>query len=282
MYRTGPLVVHLKCDHRPALDLLSSLYPGALASADGDFPDFHISLRRPRTAHRWYRPQIRFFYEDNDLFRPFPLDHAFPLLEWGLNWCIASHSHQYLMLHAGVVERGGKALILPATPGSGKSTLAAGLTFRGWRLLSDEFGLIRPGRDQVVPLPRAIPLKNESIEVIRNFAPEAFLGPLFPKTRKGTVSHLRPPGPSLEQQQHPADPSWIVFPRYRQGAGAELKPIPDSLAFVRLSGNSFNYRLLGETGFRTLAALIRKCDCFSFEYGDLEAGTALLGKLSDD
>jgi hypothetical protein len=35
-----------------------------------------------------------------------------------------------------------------------------------------------------------VALKNESIGVIRAFAPQALLGPDFPKTRKGTVAHL--------------------------------------------------------------------------------------------
>jgi predicted ATPase len=46
------------------------------------------------------------------------------------------------MLHAAVVEKNGKALILPALPGSGKSTLSAALAMNGWRFLSDEFTMI--------------------------------------------------------------------------------------------------------------------------------------------
>jgi HprK-related kinase A len=178
------------------------------------------------------------------------------------------------------VERGGQALLLPATPGAGKSTLCAGLAWRGWRLLSDEFGLVRRPQGDLFPLPRAVPLKNESIAVIRSFAPEAFLGPLFPKTRKGDVSHMRPPHDSLPRQQEPAAPRWIVFPRYQRGLSVRLRTIPDSLAFTRLAHNSFNYRLLGAVGFRALAALIRRCDCFSLEYGDLEAAASSLAEMA--
>ena len=94
------------------------------------------------------------------------------------------------MLHAAVVERNGSALFLPAMPGSGKSTLCAALTYRGWRLFSDEFGLIEPARGAVLPLPRAIPLKNRSIEVIRRFAPQ---GPFVNESlhRFGNVGRTR-------------------------------------------------------------------------------------------
>ena len=95
-----------------------------------------------------------------------------------MNWCISAHAHQFLILHAAVLERGGVALIMPAPPGSGKSTLCAALALSGWRLLSDELALIDPGSGRVWPLCRPVSLKNRSIEVIRHFAPEAVFGPV--------------------------------------------------------------------------------------------------------
>ena len=276
VYRTGPFLISLRSNYAPLLRLRSELYPGTEADPADEIVDFHIAMRRPRLSRRWFRPNITFLLEDASPFEPYPLDHAFPLLEWGLNWCIATLGHQHLMLHSAVLEREGKGLILPALPGSGKSTLCAALAMRGWRMLSDEFGLIRPSTGELLPLPRAVPLKNESIDVIRNFDPAAHLGPVFPKTRKGTVSHMRPPQDALKRQRDPATPRWVVFPRYRAGMKPELTPITKPLAFNRLANNSFNYRLLGATGFRTLAAIIRGCDCYSYEYGDLESAIATL------
>lgn len=278
-YRTGPFLVKLRTRYRPLLQRLGELYPDTEAYDDGQIINFRVRMLRPAGIRGRWRPQIRFFIDDIPPFDPYPLDHAFPMLEWGTNWCIAMRSHQYLMLHAAVVERGGRALLLPAMPGSGKSTLCAGLTWRGWRMLSDEFGLVRRPQGDIAPLPRAVPLKNASIDVIRDFAPDAHLGPLYPNTRKGTIAHMRPPRDALLRQQEPAEPRWIVFPRYKSGYPATLRPIQDSLAFTRLAHNSFNYRLLGEVGFRTLAALVRRCDCYSFEYGDLETATAILADL---
>jgi HprK-related kinase A len=200
------------------------------------------------------------------------------LLEWGLNWCIATQAHQFLMLHSAVVEKNGDSLILPALPGAGKSTLCAALSHRGWRLLSDEFGLIEPETKRVLPLPRAVPLKNRSIEVIRRFAPEAHLGPVFENTRKGTVAHMRPPGDSLARQREPARPRWILFPRFQANADLTIRPIEKAVAFIRLSQNSFNYRLLGALGFRTLAPLIRTCNCYSLRFGDLDEVVAALDR----
>lgn len=270
-YRTGPFLISLETDFPPLIETRRWLYPGTEEPSTGQIVDFYIALTRPLSPRHWLNPTILFRLEDATPFEPYPLDHAFPLLEWGLNWCIATQAHQYLMLHSAVVERNGSALILPALPGSGKSTLCAALANSGWRLLSDEFGLLEPITGTILPLPRAVPLKNRSIEVIRQFSPRAYLGPVFEKTRKGTVAHMRPPEDSLLRQREPAAPRWIAFPRFHAGAGLRMNPIGKDMAFTRLAHNSFNYRLLGEIGFRALAALTRDCDCFSLQYGDLDA-----------
>jgi HprK-related kinase A len=280
-YRIGPFAVHLQTPLSGVATLVRWCYsPSETLDRDKTPVQLNVRVERGPPYRRWLRqPQAIFQLEDRRPFEPFPEDHGFPLLEWGLNWAIATRAHQYLMLHAAVLERDGRALLLPAVPGSGKSTLAAALTLHGWRLLSDEFGLVDPTTLQVLPLPRAIPLKNESIAVIKDFAADAELGPVFHRTRKGDVSHLRPPNDSLRRQQEPARPTWIVFPRYRARAPLHRDAMTGEQTFVRLSQNSFNYRLLGATGFATLTALVRQCRCWRTEYGDLEAIVSALERL---
>lgn len=78
------------------------------------------------------------------------------MFEWGLNWVVAQNAHQFLVIHAAVVERHGRALIFPGAPGSGKSTLCAALLSRGWRLLSDEMALISRQNGEVTPFFRVL------------------------------------------------------------------------------------------------------------------------------
>ena len=67
---------------------------------------------------------------------------GFAMFEWGLNWVVANHAHQFAIVHAAAVEKDGRGFIFPGAPGSGKSTLCAALVSRGWRLLSDEMAMI--------------------------------------------------------------------------------------------------------------------------------------------
>ena len=281
-FRTGPFTFRLCSSAANLSILLHRLYADYLFAEEAKFFDFHITLSR---HNRWWRfQQSRWLFQtDIDVpYVPFPEDTILPFLEWGLNWCVATHAHQYLMLHAGVVEKNNQALILPAWPGSGKSTLSAALCQRGWRLLSDEFGLVRPKDGLLAPFPRLVALKNESIAVFRDFAPDAVMGPEYPKTRKGTVCHLRPPTDSIERDQETAKPRWIVFPKFRKGASMSLRSVEKTEAFVTLSGHSFNYDLIGLRGFQTLTNLIDVCDCYTFEYGgDLEQAVAQLNALAD-
>ena len=277
--RTGPFTVHLHSQVGDLASPLHRLYGNHPLLENPEFSDFHVHLTRARGLRARWRSWVRFWYDGHSPFDPLPESLLWPHVEWGLNWCIAVRAHQYLMLHAGGVERYGRALLLPAWPGSGKSTLCAALSQRGWRLLSDEFALVRPRDLAVVPLARPIGLKNESIQVIRRFAPEVVLGPAFPKTRKGTVAHVRPTAESVARAGEVARPGLIVFPQYQAGAEPQLLPLVKERAFLRLTGNSFNYERIGLRGFETAAALIDGCDSYTFRYGNLEQAVALLDGL---
>ncbi len=279
----GPFDIHLKSEASGFVETLVQLYSDTSVELNpqNHFNDFTIRMTRPRSVRRFLRPQISFETDNETPFVPFPLDHSFPHFEWGLNWLIATMAHQYLMFHAAVLERHGKVMLLPALPGSGKSTLCSGMMLQGWRLLSDEFGLFRPETGLLEPLPRPIPLKNESIDIIRDFSPEAVLGPTFAKTRKGDVAHLRPDSYSLHCADQPAKPAWIVFPKYMAGADELLHPYAKGRAFLKLSGNSFNYHLQGARGFTAVADIVDSCDTWLLEFGDLDKAITLLTELAD-
>ncbi len=280
-YRTGPFVIRLHSNLENLLALLRQFYGASWATTDPTVAHFPIKVEHVPGLRRTWRPQARFKLDATYPFEPYPLVQSFPLLEWGLNWSIGTRAHRYLMLHAGALERDGQALLLPAMPGSGKSTLSAALAYRGWRFLTDEIGLIEPESGNIVPIPRAVPLKNRSISTIREYLPDAFLGPVFTKTRKGEVAHLRPPRESIQRQSEPARPRWIVFPRYIQGlTETRLAFLDKSLGFTRLAQNAFNYRLLAEPAFHTLTRVVDACDCYSLEYGDLDSAIARIAELS--
>ena len=280
-FEVGPFTIQLQTRLNHLAALIYKFYGDYPVAKEPSIADFHVRIQQPNNIHRWIRKQAMFSVDCQAPFAPFPLDTAFPLLEWGINWCIATRAQHYLMLHAAVVEKHGRALLLPAWPGSGKSTLCAALIHRGWRLFSDEFGLVKPLENLIVPLPRCISLKNESIDVIKRFDAEADLGPVFPKTRKGKVAHLIPPPDSIERAKETAKVAHIIFPYYHPDDDCTLKVLSKSRAFMKLSGNSFNYELLHENGFKTIATIIKSSECYILKYNDLDEAINIINEMAD-
>jgi len=269
--RTGNFTTRLQSTIAEVADGIGLLYADYPVASPDSFADFHLRLLRPSSLRRWVRPQVELHYNGRALFKPLPLDQAFAMFEWGLNWCVASRAHSHLIIHAAVVEKGGQAARLPAPPGSGKSTLCAALVGRGgWRLLSDELTMLRLATGQIVPLPRPVSLKNESIELIRGYVPDAVLSRPVTDTSKGTVAHMRAPRDSVAQAGQPASPAWVVFPRYQAGADTLLTPLQPAHAFMELAENSFNYSVLGVRGFDALGRLIDQCQGHRLAYSRLD------------
>jgi hypothetical protein len=277
--RIGPFTVHLSSPLGSFTSGLQNLYSDYPLEKAVAFADFHVAVALPHGLRRWVRPHARFEIDGRSLFLPVPIGHAIAAFEWGLNWCIANYSHQHLMIHAAVVERDGSAMVLPGEPGAGKSTLCAALVNRGWRLLSDEMALISLTDHSLIPIPRPIALKNESIDAIRQFAPDAVIGPLARDTAKGDVAHVRPPSDSVRRADEPAAPRWVVFPHYAAGEPTTLTPETKGKAFMRLAGHSFNYHVLGRLGFDMLGDLMDDATTLDLTYSDLEDAVSRLGTL---
>jgi len=278
--RTGPFVARVTSSDRRVIEGVPLLYAGNGLAPAAEFCDFHVEIAPP-PLRRWIRPKVVFRSEGVAPFLPTAPEQALPALEWGLNWAVAVTVNQYLVIHAASLERNGRAIIIPGPPGAGKSTLCAGLAFRGLRLLSDELTLLRPD-GRLIALARPLSLKNESIEVIRRFAPQAVLSPPVAGTAKGTVALVRAPDESVARAAETALPGWVVFPRFRPGAATRLERRSKAASLLDLAESSINYGVLHRRGFELVAALVDRSTCFEFEYGDLASAASLFAAMADE
>jgi HprK-related kinase A len=234
------------------------------------FADFHVEVSYERGLRRWIKPLARFYFDGRPSFIPLPAFQAFPMLEWGINWCIAAHGHQYLIIHAAVIEKQGKTVLLPAPPGAGKSTLCAALVNRGWRLLSDELALYDMERREIFGMARPINLKNKSIDLVKRHTPGVIMSDAVPDTTKGTVALMKPPADSVVRVTEPGHPSSVVLPTYRANAKPTLEPYSKARAYMLIAEQSFNYDVHGRAGFDAVGDLVDRCACFQFTYSSLD------------
>lgn len=278
--QTGPFVFRLRSPHAVLAEGVSAMYADHAVLPPDMLADFDVTIDDGAGLRRWIRRQARFVFDGHPVFEPLPADQSYALLEWSMNWCISSHAHRYLIVHAAVIERAGHALILPAPPGSGKSTLCAALIHAGWRLLSDELTLIDMRDGMIHALCRPVSLKNESIAVIQRFAPAARFSRVTCDTAKGSVAHMQVPAAQLAQVGTAARARWIVYPQFARGAATAMTPRRRGLALVDLARNAFNFRLQGEAGFERLGELVRGCDTLDFRYSDLDEAIAAFDRLA--
>jgi HprK-related kinase A len=278
--KIGPFNVRLSSNIGSVRRGVNELYQDFPRLNQNQFCDFYIKVCASSGWRFFFRKQALFSFDQIEPFKPLPISQALHFFEWGLNWCISGYSHQYLIIHAAVIEKNGYALIMPGTPGSGKSTLCAALIQKGWRLLSDELTLINCLTGFISPIPRPVSLKNESIHLISDTFPQTIFSPVVHDTLKGSVSLLKPPSESVSRADEVAIPALVVFPKYKNQTDMEIRELPRSEAFMKLADLSFNYSVLGAEGFTVLANMVDHCRAFDFTYdGNFEEASNCFEEL---
>lgn len=275
--RIGPVGFRIGSDWVAPIAQMRALYTGYPAPECG-IPDFSVRLFAARLSRRWLRPSVML---GGDYVlpeaAPLPLAQGLLAAEMAMNLQMALGQRRYLLLHASVVEKGGRALLMTGESGAGKSTLAALLSGRGWRLMGDEFALVDPETGLVHAFPRLVSLKNAAIGVVQRALPHARFGPLLAGTPKGDICHMVPGARALCAMDLPARPALLLFPRF--GPAAATRPVGPSEVFVRLTQASTNYVALGERGFVALSALVRHVPAHAIDYPDTDNAMALVDRL---
>lgn len=264
-----PFSFSVKTDFPQVIQNLSRIYGSRFKKLSIEVADYELSVQKSSGIRCFFRPQARFFCDQQEPFKPLSFQKAYAFLEWGMNWTVAANEVQHVIIHSAVLAKGNKAILFPAPPGSGKSTLTAFLAHNGWRLLSDEMALIIPNTKTVVPFVRPICLKNQSIDIAKALFPDGKFSDIAKDTHKGDVIHLSPPESSWNNQTQPAELVGIVFPNYRANRDLQIYQLDKTQAFMQLVENAFNYSVLRGTAFNTLTQVVEGVQTFEIFHSDL-------------
>jgi HprK-related kinase A len=260
---------------------LLTLYENSVSKTASRPADYSISLKFETVIRRFIKPQVTFCLGNEQPFKPLPVAQSYPVLEWGMNWCIAATDFNHLIIHAAVLVKNGKAIVFPATPGSGKSTLSAYFALSGWQLYSDEMAIIDTKTLKVKPLFRPICLKNQSIPLVKSWFPEAIFTGTAHDTQKGDVAHLKVCDWNEYKTFQEVEIVAIIYPKYQESV-KEIQPyiINKVEGFEKLISNSFNYNILGKTAFECTQKLIENTTQAEITYSELsEASDILLSEF---
>jgi len=241
--------------------------------------DFDIAIRPPNLLRKFISPQISFYCDKQTPFFPLPHSQSYPLLEWGMNWCIAAHEYSRLVIHSAVLVKNGKAILFPALPGSGKSTLSALLSEMGWTVFSDEMAIVELDNLHVKPINRPICLKNDAIDIVKSSFSNSIFTNKFFDTQKGTVAHKRVHTPASFSVLKDMPICAVVFPKYMRGEATNLTRIASAEGTLQIIRNAFNYHVMAEKGFEALADLADTVEFFSLVYSDIDSAEKALTEL---
>ncbi|MGH2791284.1 MAG: hypothetical protein ACRDJ0_09945 [Actinomycetota bacterium] len=218
-------------------------------------------------------------FEDDRLVRAeMDRSEALTLILWRLNR-LAAASTTHVVVHAGAVTLGGRAVILSGAMNTGKSTLVAALGRNGFDILSDEHAPIDLLSGRVCPYRLPLQLDPTSMAVLGGLhaaTPPSLRDPervrLLPsEVRKGSEAIAAPP-------------TLVIFPEYRRGAPLALERIGPSEGLRRLAEQTLNLPVLGHEALRVLRRLVLGIGgAYSLVLDDLETAcdTLLALTMSD-
>lgn len=276
----GPFVTSLKSRSDLVADFLMDTYRDCPVSVDADeLVDYVLSVGPPNRLRRFIRPQVLpdpgFYFPAI----PLPARMAALALEMGMNLSAALQCFRFTMFHAGVVAKDDKAIMIAANSGGGKSTLTAAMMEQGFRLLSDEFAVLRRDGLGLMPYPRPVSLKKASVDIVRAFAGDDAVSPALEGTPKGTVAYRRARASDIAAMAQPAEPKLIIFPKFEVEAEASIEPVEPADALMRLIAGSPNYQVIGEDAFRSTLQMMQGVKSFEIAYGNTEDSIRLVESL---
>jgi len=276
---TGAWTVHLRLRVPGLPRHIAEMYGAYSIAEPNTIADASVSLEQKRSWPNFTRSHIKVQIDEQRNFDAVSTDVAYATFESALNWSMALSDVAPLLVHAAVLERNGRALLLPGPSGTGKSTLCAALACSGWRLFSDEVGVFRPDDLSLAPNPRPVSLKNDAIDTIRSRFPSAHIGPTIRGTPKGNIAYMRPPRDAIQHAREPAPAGTIMLPIYQARAATSARRLSFVDSFRLLTDNTVNYASMLQFGFDAMTRLVDRCHCYAFVYSELDEALDIIDGL---
>jgi hypothetical protein len=183
-----------------------------------------------------------------------------------------------LMLHAALMSKHGRGILIGGASGAGKSSLAAWLMLRGWTYHGDEQiyadasdghweGFVRPvclkdGWTEVFPEMNA---QLDSVTSLRGqtLVPAKLLGQTCPPTQAVSAGLM-------------------VFPEFQAHSEISLKRLSPAQTVIQLVHLTLNCKNLNNGGVGQAAKIARTCPAYQLSYGNFDQLSPFLDLIDRD
>lgn len=193
-------------------------------------------------------------------------EHAFSLI---MQWLLAEITRRvdFALIHGGVVERDGEALVLPAMTGKGKSTLTTALLQHGFRFCSDELAPFAEGlRVRAYPVP--IRMRQSALERLGELAPQLRIWQhrMF---RKGEWTRFLLPNAETRYRGDALEVGMVAFPNgHSDSPDPVLTSVTPGQAAIRMMSELLGERSGTADHFELCVGVTSSVPCYDVVAGD--------------
>jgi hypothetical protein len=189
-------------------------------------------------------------------------------LEWLLH-----NFHDAIIVHAALLSKNGKGVVIVGPSFAGKSTLAIALWRNGWSLMCDDIVFIDTFARAASPAPRRVSLRYESKDLVGESAwYEISNTPSCLATSKGLFFHPQEVSGIQKQRTTPLSAIFFLARIDTVVGAAEVRPINPARGALALIPYAFNVRTLPFVeGLRRITPLVDEVSAYDLGRGDLQS-----------
>jgi hypothetical protein len=193
-------------------------------------------------------------------YRYVPIAELAPFLEWIINSLVVRASwgqERYCLLHAAVVVKGRKGVLICGKSGAGKSSLSLALMYRhGYQYLTDEIACWDTETEKFVAYPKAIMLKERGFLRFQETYPQLHTQMWDSKRFSQKVCFFNPSTKAPSRVRKTAKINMVVFPRYRERESLRVSSLPKAQALLCLQKERFDSIGFSQGDFDKLTGLL--------------------------
>jgi hypothetical protein len=254
------------------VDHVTRLYEPCI-DGDGSSAAHRFILRRHGSPEF---DSVSLYRDGGNILRRVSAGSVFARLVWEVNRGVVEQPERRLLIHAAAAERDGNVVLLAGPEGAGKSTLVTGLVRSGLRYVTDETVAVDVSDGTIEPYPKPIALDRASPRSLLD------LDGALPPGLETTFDQRLVPARAIRGDAvapRGGRPRLLILPAYRPELATEARPIPRAEAAIALAEQSFNFRHLGPGRLDVVAEVVRACDCYRLDVGDLDEACRLVHEL---
>ena len=245
-----------------------------------DFPSSLLNLANSQKKTRSVQIRIN----GRIRYRQVPIIELGPFLEWIINSLVVRASwgqDRYCLLHAAVVVKGRKGILISGRSGSGKSSLSLALMYRhGYQYLTDEIACWDTYTEKIVAYPKAIMLKEQGLLRFQQTYPKLHTRMWDSKRFSQKVCFFNPTQKSPSRVRKTAKIRRVIFPRYRDRERLLVSPLPKAQALLRLQKERFDSIGFGQGDFNALSGLLRDTSVSKILYHNVFEAADMIDQLT--